>query len=146
MKFVRWSVEIRKCPANNYCLGKDGVCDVFYTMHDSINCSQCASIDWISSYSESAAANWKETHWVATSNSPDIQFAIPEALYPSHQAHLTASLRRRKSVVTPVALRLAVGNTLRRRGCGCWLVTLWSEEVSQWVQRDRPDVVVVGRH
>ena len=38
-------------------------------------------------------------------NRPDIQFAIPEAPYPSHHAHLTASLQRRKSVVTPAASR-----------------------------------------
>jgi len=45
---------------------------------------------------------------VATSNRPDIQFAIPEALYasrgwPAGRAHLSAPLQRRKSVVTLTA-------------------------------------------
>jgi len=47
---------------------------------------------------------------VATSNRPDIQFAIPEALYasrgwPAGRAHLSAPLQRRKSVVTLTARR-----------------------------------------
>jgi len=60
----------------------------------------CASIDWISL--PPTGSSWSErTYWVASPNSPDIQFAIPEALYPSHHAHLAASLQCRKSVVTP---------------------------------------------